>query len=574
MKIRIKVKTIILVFVLALTVEFILPEVFLYTVEKMEDDENKVKLYGAYLKMPLATSKDKALYNMAKALVPYIDTYDIFMSASWGSRENLLTKEYIEKAVECYEKILNQYEDSPYYADAYKNLIDIYIGKADIKKVMELIDWGKKSSDEKIVYVSQLYTAFNHMINREYDEAMEIVEKYILEGVEDRRLYALKESIYFLQGKYDLAEKAFEETRNKAYIHDSSENLFGSMKEVFNSHWIDSFIKSYTGDNVIKGRVTFNRKGIPYAQIYIHRKSQYGTYSPNGEIYIAITDFNGNFESVGIKEGEYEIGVGISKPLAYNLVFKEKNEETLEVNGDTTYDFEFTDPMEILSPKGEFVINDNRFNIKWEKVEGADYYRIFAVAFEEPFNMGGISMTYAIPDEKGEYDIKDNETTIDIDVANSYPTSVFFLDDDSGESIISPNGILGTFYPNVKVPIIVKAFDAEGNLLSSTLPLMSNYEDMTVAIVKNRDLSEGENFIVNKEYEKAIDYYKGILKGDDKNIEALTYLYRLYAEGWKKGTDNLDKAKEYSERLYDITHDDNVFIRINAILERRKQGIK
>lgn len=570
MKIRIKVKTLIMLVIAFATVfGVIIPGLFLYGVGEIEDNKKAAGLYEFYVNMPIVSFRDMALYKMAKSLVPYMDTYDIFMFGR-GSSGDLITREDAEKAIECYERILNKYKNSLYYVDAYKNLLDIYVGMGNGDKVQELIDWGRNSTREEIVYTSHLYEAFNHMANREYDEAMEIVEKCILEGIEDRGLYELKGIIYIFQEEYDLAEKAFEETRDNGFIHENSRYLFGSIRKVYNSYWINSFIRRYAGDNTITGRVTVNGKGIPYVQIYIHTKSQYGTYSPEDELYIAITDFNGGFETIGLKEGEYEIGIGVSQPLAYDLVYRERNEKMLQVKGDTTYNFEFTQPMEIINPKGEFALKDNTFHLKWERVEGAEYYEVHAVCFEKPYDMSGSNMTYAIPDEKGEYEIKDTEANIDIGVVNSYPTSVFLLDDDSEESIISPNGILGTFYPGIKVPIIVKAYDAEGNILNSTLPLMSNYEDMTIVKVENRELSEGERLIANLKYEEAINYYEDILKSDDKNVEALTYLSRLYAEGWKKGTENLDKAKEYAERLYSITGDNNVLNRLNYILERKK----
>jgi len=569
MKIRIKVKTLImLVIAFALVFGVIIPGLFLYGVGEIEDNKKAAGLYEFYVNMPIVSFRDIALYKMAKSLVPYMDTYDIFMFGR-GSSGDLITREDAEKAIECYERILNKYKNSLYYVDAYKNLLDIYVGMGNGDKVQELIDWGRNSSREEIVYTSHLYTAFNHMANRKYDEAMDIVEKCILEGIEDRRLYELKGIIYIFQEEYDLAEQAFEEIRDKYFIHENSRYLFGSIRKVYNSYWINSFIRRYAGDNTIKGRVTVNGKGIPYVQIYIHTKSQYGTYSPDNELYIAITDFNGGFETIGLKEGEYEIGIGVSQPLAYDLVYRERNERMLQVKGDTTYNFEFTEPMEIISPKGEFALKDSTFHLKWERIEGAEYYEVHAVSFDNPYDMSGSSIIYAIPDEKGEYEIPDTEANIDIDVVNFYSSAVFYSGEDE-ERIINPGGILGTFYPGIRVPIIVKAYDAEGNILNSTLPLVSDYEDMTIVKVENRELSEGERLIANMEYEEAISYYEDILERDDKNTEALTYLSRLYAEGWRKGTESLDKAREYAERLYSITGDDKVLIRINNVSEKRR----
>lgn len=231
-----KVKTLlILIIVLLIGVAFILPEAFLYGVEKIEEDDRAVSLYGYYLNMPFARSRDKALYKKAKALVSYIGTYDIFMGLR-GSSGGLLTEEEMEKAIEAYEEILNKYEDSPYYVEAYKNLLDLYIGMGDVEKLEDLIDWGRDSSNEEIVYTSYLYTAFNHMVNREYHEALEIVGRYIGEGLEDGRLYALKGSIHFLQEEYEKAERVFENIEAMDYVHNRDGNLFGSLRNVYDGH--------------------------------------------------------------------------------------------------------------------------------------------------------------------------------------------------------------------------------------------------------------------------------------------------------------------------------------------------
>ena len=48
---------------------------------------------------------------------------------------------------------------------------------------------------------------------------------------------------------------------------------------------------------------------MPFAQIYVRDISKYGTYSSSGENFVAITDSNGEFETPGFKEGQYEIGI-------------------------------------------------------------------------------------------------------------------------------------------------------------------------------------------------------------------------------------------------------------------------
>lgn len=52
-------------------------------------------------------------------------------------------------------------------------------------------------------------------------------------------------------------------------------------------------------------------------------------------------------------------------------------------------------------------------------------------------------------------------------------------------------------------------------------------------------------------------------KDIEKTIECYEEIVREYCH-------DLDKAKEYTERLYDKTQDDRVFIRLNSALERSK----
>ena len=118
-------------------------------------------------------------------MIPSIDTYDIFMGMRGGGGNNL-TKDRVEKVIGYYEKILDKYEKSKYYAKSYKNLLDIYTGLGNIDKSYELINWGKKSSNEEIRYISDLYRAFYHFADREYDKGLNIIDHYIDKGKEDR----------------------------------------------------------------------------------------------------------------------------------------------------------------------------------------------------------------------------------------------------------------------------------------------------------------------------------------------------------------------------------------------------
>lgn len=529
-----------------------------------KDREKAIKFYNVYLNTLSFGKKDEALYNMATLMVPSLNTYNVYMGMRGGEGYNI-TQDRVEEVAGYYEKILHKYQKSKYSAKSYNNLLDLYTGLGDIDSAYELMDWGKQSSNEEIRYISDLFRAYYYYVDKEYDKSLNIVDYYIDKGEKDSKLYVLKGHIYFSNGEYDKAKELYKLAEDTTtYIYDQYNILFGNLNKADRGRWMDEFSK-YKGDYKIRGRVAIDGKGIPFVQIYVRDISKSGIYGSAGNEFVAITDSNGEFETVGFKEGEYEIGVGISQPLVYDMVYKEQNMRHLDVHEDTVYDFNFTSPMEIISPKGQYVLKDKEITLKWEEIKEAEYYRVQAVSFEDSFKMEGSSNTFAIPDKYGEYDIVENEATLNLDVLNLSSSAIMYTGD---EMVANPRNILGTFYPQSNVPIVISAYDKDGNLINSTLAIKSFYDDIAVIKVNNRELTKGENLILHKKYEEAVKYYEDLLKEDKNNKEALMYLSRLYFEGWKKGTKDLDKGAEYTFRLYDLTEDRNILKRLLTSFDR------
>lgn len=553
-KIRIKVKTLIILIVsIVLVLGYILPFSMLAMAENIshENRDKAIKLYNIYLNTLSFNKKDEALYNLANLIVPSIDTYDIFTTFKGGGGPPL-TKDELEEAAGYYEEILDRYEKSKYYSDSYKKLLDIYTALGQLDKAYEFMDWGKESTNEEVAYLSDLYRAFYYFVGRDYDKGLEIIDYYMDKGREEKELYYLKGHIYFAKEEYDKAKELYRMADELFSVDDNY--LFGSIKNNDRSIWIDKILK-HKGDYKIKGRATFGGKPIPFAQIYVRDISEKGMYSSSLMNFVAITDFNGEFETMGFKEGCYDIGIGISPPLAYDMVYMDNNMTSVDLYRDLVYDFQFASPMEMISPKGEYILKDNRITLTWEEIEGAEYYTISATNFEDPFNMEGSSTTFSIPDKKGEYKIKNTTATLDLNLLNSSSRGIFYEGEDM---IINPQSILGTFHPGSNVPITINAYAEDDTLISSTLPLISFYDGVTVIKVRNREVTEGEELILHKEYDEAVAYYEELIEEDKYNLEALTYLSRLYAQGWRKDTKDIDKAFDYSLRLYELTHEKSI----------------
>ena len=550
-KIRIKVKNLILILVVfAFIVGYVIPLTVLAIAKGVEkkDEDKAIKYYEAYADMFSFYNKNQeTLYKLGKLTVPSIDNYDMFFSIKGGGKS--IPPEKMERAIEYYKEVLKGDSKNRYYPLAYRELLHIYTGLNEVEKAYELMDKGANSSNEEVRLFSDEYRAFYYFVNREYNKALEIVDRYLDNGTKRKELYDLKGHIYFAKGYYDVAKECYK-VKNDVYYSEVNSNTFGIMRDTNRAYWLDKFLR-YKGENKLKGKVTYQGKGIPFVQIYVRDKSEDG-YSPHMENFVAITDFNGEFETPGFKDGDYEIGIGICETYLFDKVCMEKGDAFITIDKDTEYNVEFVSPFNIVKPKGEYSLKGNTFQVKWEEVPGAKYYRVMAVSFDDPEELKGGSVTYCIPTSDGVYEVEGTDATFNIDDLNSAPSGISYAGE---EMIINPQAVLGTFYPGARVPIIVNAYDGEGKMINSTLPLKTTYEDVSIVKVNNRERTEGEKLILNKKYEKAIKYYENVLKEKPKDKTALQYLTRFYLLGWKEGKKDIDRAFELSQRLYDVTGD-------------------
>lgn len=152
--------------------------------------------------------------------------------------------------------------------------------------------------------------------------------------------------------------------------------------------------------------------------------------------------------------------------------------------------------------------------------------------------------------------IYDTKATFDINILKNY---VAGTSHDGEERIITPYSILGSIRPNIDLPITVTAYDKNRNILGSSLPIKTYYENLPSIKVPG-ELSEGEKLILNGKHEEAIKYYEDILVKDPNNLEALKYLIKYYMMSWKMDNYDFDKAIIYADRYFKITGD-NTFIK-------------
>jgi tetratricopeptide (TPR) repeat protein len=556
MKIKIKVKNLIKLSILTLFIILIVLPYATLEIAKYLDRKGSDKalaFYESYLNKPVKLQNDEALYNYALNLAGETDKYTIMMMG-WGGGAGT-TLDGLEKASLALEKILNNSSsEGAFYSRAYSKIMDICINLQEPKELMNWIEWGKKNTDEEINYISDLYRAFYHYANRDYDLANKALEGYdITDEVVDNRYYTIQGEIALFKGDFETAIRNFE--LSTSFNTSYTDSLFGSRSYIGRNYWYNEYESSLKGNYKVRGRVEFNGEPMPFVEVYIQDNTGFRT---GGNDHIAITDINGEYETLGIRSGTYQIGIGLSNSLLYDKVYLRQNLRSLNLNSDLVFDYSFNSPIKVISPKPGTVIKDKKFIVEWDNVSGADYYTVEITTINN-------NATFRTPiiDNDGDYRIRETIAEFDIDKSRNNIGGLSF---DGEEMLLLPMGVLGNILPGEEHPIIVNAYDENDNLIGSSLPLNSLYEDISSIVVEGY-LTQGEKLINESKYEEAIKYYEEQLQKDPNDKEALVYLSKIYMIGWKKGEQNFDKAIEYSTRYKELTNDYNLSLKAIGFMD-------
>lgn len=517
MKFKIKVKNLILVSLATiLIILIVLPFAtlqFANLLHGMNSDKAAI-FYESYLKKAIKPNEMEALYKYAVNLSNTGDKYFIMLNG-WSFPQSKVTPEDMEKAKNALIKILDKQEAGEKYTSlAYRKLLDILVSTGENHNLTKYLEWPSKNGNENLKYTSSLYDA---LLNGDYELAGEILNNY--DGALDKDYHVIRGYIELLKGNGQLAEEYYE----KAGL----------------SYWYEEYTELLEGDYKVGGKVTYNGIGIPFANIIIQEDT--GGFKTGSYGFSGITDINGEYETIGLRPGRYNIGIELDHVVLYDKVHLKQNIGVLELDGDMEFNFEFTDPLTIFEPGPGTVIDSERFKVKWEPVNGADYYSI------ETMSNG---LSYYITDKFKIQDPRHRGLTFETNKLRSQ-NSVYSFNEGM---VPTPSSILGGFIPGFDYPIIVKAFDSSGNLLGSSQGQRVFLDQMNSINIK-ASLSEGENIIMNNKYEKAIEYYKKLLDNNPEDLEALKYLSKFYTLGWKEGTTDFVNAFKYGKSYYELSND-------------------
>ncbi|MDR7870904.1 MAG: hypothetical protein RIN55_08605 [Tissierellaceae bacterium] len=552
MKIKLKMKTIIAITISMIFIFVVAGPFITYEIAYILNSKGSAKagiFYDAYFSYPIKFNEDRALYEMANHLTGGLYKYKLFTQMQ-GSNSDVSPDDMI-KSKEALERILYEFKDSEYYFAAYSKIMDLHLASQDAYGLRQWIEWGKTQEDLELVYTSDLYKSYCLFANRDYAGANQILEIYNSDEVDSRYDYLMGNILAFT-GNEELARKHFDKAVEK---NDYNYTLFGSPIPDRRNEWYSEYVTGLKGEYKIRGTVSFDGEPMPFVEIYVQKEGS--GYNVGYTDLIGITDINGEFETLGLRSGRYDIGIGINPSIAYNKVYLRKNIWVLELNNDTRFDFELASPMEILSPGIGTVVENSKFTVSWEPVNGAEHYQIQTVNFYNPTNTGVFRTT--IRDSKGNINIKETSTEIDIRKASRFVDVMGYDGDDDNELRVLPTSILGSFFHGSEYSIMVNAFDSEGNMVGSSIPLIKFYDELSTVKIKGQ-ISKGENFIQKWEYEKAIDHYEEILEKDPENEEALIYLSKIYAFGWENRQEYIKTAIEYANRYMEAYDDGSLLL--------------
>lgn len=565
MKIKVKIKTLIFaLFVLALTFIWAIPTAILMIAGYLEykDIEEASLFYEKYASYP-TTPTIESNYLYADSLIRSFTKYTIFFTG-WGVGENTSADD-VDKAKQILMEILVEEpvknSEKDYYIKSYKMLLDIAIATGDAKMLKEWIDFGKEAEDERLIYTADIYDGFLHHVNGESEAAKSILQKYEETDLKDISFDVLKAEVTLLDGKYEEVETIYEGLYKNNWRE--LERSFGSGG-YDRGHWFEGRFDDLKGDNIIRGTVSYEGKPMPFVEIYVQEATGGFSILSRGESYVGITDVNGEFRTLGLKEGLYNVGIGIDGSILTDKELQSSKNKYVELDEEGgEIHFIFRDTIKINSPKPGEKLSGDEFIVSWEEVEDAAYYTVGAVVFYEPFGDRGISTRTYAKDIKGDYKFTETNAVFSINMFRNNPNINV---SDSEKEYLGAQAVLGIFLPGVEYPIVVNAFDENNNLITSSLPKMSYY-DQIPSITVEGSFTEGENLIYHKNYPAAIEYYENILNEAPDDIDALRYLTRIYGIGWKEGEQNLERAFELGKRYSEILGDWNLLINTIDIMD-------
>lgn len=549
--IKIKVKHLILAAAVLAAVYSLIP--FAYSkLGGYYDRKGKPEHAAVYYEKALSLTPDflrsgKDIYDYANILsagATEYSLYKIFPYESGGTGNSKVpTEEALNTAIDLYKNLIENHSNDPWAKWGYIRLAEIYLYMGDYEEAEKYLLSVKTNADANLIYA--LYNS-----SGEYDKGIKLLEDLIENNKRyfDMNYFDSLAQLYIQSGKYEEAIETYKKALTKIEEWDKEapeEHHFTREKESFNAK-IQRAEELRSGNAITgecRGRVTVDGKGIAGVRVYIKDKSIYEEYFIGGSLWLpfTLTDKDGYYSIDNVLPGEYDIGIGIRPDVILDKVYLsgKDNQSILQPGGVLVNDFVFNTPLEILSPDDKVEINGDKLEISWQQVDGAASYGIVTGLIIE----NGYASSVYMNDIKSKAGEDSNEATIYIkQLVPLFMGYASFYDDNTP----TPGTLLG-FYGGAKILYGVEAYDKDGKLIGSSMPVIKTEKYPRHFVFITQEL-EGDKLIKQEKYQEARDWFLDYL---DKNPEDIHSLYVL-AQYYKYCEKDNEKAKEYLTRLYEI----------------------
>jgi hypothetical protein len=483
-------------------------------------------------------------------------------SDAYSYPEEARGRNYLSKAIEYYKKGMESGENNRYYTLNYNRAIALYTLAGERKSVESLIDEGLKSKNEKVrLNAARNQIAFD-IKNQRYSEAFDKCNSYLEIWKDDYKLHMFRGDLYFLLGDIEGARPDYVEGREPVKLDTKREGSYidypsGDRESlVFNR-------KSNDGSGIIKGRVINGDKPISYAFIALEREDSgvngdTMNLSGSNSAGFSFTDEQGFYEIRNVPEGRYFLRLVVPVIAVENVTMVQDSNWYTEVFSSkvTEKNLEFRPNMEILQsgivePDGDFI------DIEWKPVKEAVKYIVsLEVSDGDNFKKNpGALVTFRY------MTVTDNKMRLKLDGGsiNSLMFSPSFKDDMS-PTIASYIG----YVDGREIGFYVSAVDKDGRTISKT-----SRDTNPVIKGKKVELNTGEKLILDNKLVEGKEWFENELRKNSENKNTLYNLIRIYSFGINGEYKDLEKAKEYAERIYRINGDKYEYERIINIIMKK-----
>ena len=584
MKIKLKVKTLILFSLGFLLMVFVLlPKgniIIARALDRM-DSPYAQAFYERYLDQYFGNPSFSARVEYAERLIDGFYRYGRFNTFSGGGSNN--RPEDMEKAKTLIIEGLNQQKNlenhEATYIRAYGLLMDLFIATGDAEGLTSWLNMNVGESKE-LQELQLVYEAYFQIYFGDMERAKTLLEEEIDPDYYQTEQLILLGEIALREGNLESAEEYITEADRAMNLGDQDRTVFGTGAFSSQEHWLRNYRTDISGDFTLSGRVVFEGEPMPFVEIYVKSAQDTG-WSSSGERFVAITDEEGYFETIGLRRGSYNVGIGIDTSRIHDKYYVQNQVDFaghLLLEDNQYMELSFTDPIRFNNVKDRYVVTEEEeFELSWESVPGAAYYQVQFLSFSNPMEKSGSHTQRPLITSDGEEKITENQGNFTVSSINQKIVGgiVTYGNEDM---LLGSTAVLRPILPGVEYPMIIKAFDEAGQEITSSLALRGDYNEVPSFTLEG-ELTEGEELILNEDYPEAITFYQDHLHDEEIREEALRTLSLLYHYGWKRGEEDPSLALSFAEEYYNETgHSQNLEIIIGRLsleeLEKNRNKVE